>query len=149
MTSHLTGTALTIEREFRAAIEDVFDAWTNPARMAEWMSPVGHAEATVDLAVDGRFRVTMINGQTRIEHTGTYLVVDPPNDLSFTWHSPYTGSEPSVVTVSLVARGTATRMVLTHRRLPEDQVGPHSQGWGSMLDRLDSHLGGISHRDPE
>jgi uncharacterized protein YndB with AHSA1/START domain len=80
-----------------APIEDVFDAWTDPSTMAEWLSPVGHAEAEVDLRVTGRFKVSMIGETTRIEHTGEYLVVNPPRELSFTWQSAYTGSDPSVV----------------------------------------------------
>jgi uncharacterized protein YndB with AHSA1/START domain len=78
----------------------------------------------------------MIGGTTRIEHTGEYLVVNPPRQLSFTWQSPYTGTEPSVVTVVFEAEGGETRVVLTHRRLPEGQVDPHTQGWGAMITRL-------------
>ena len=125
-----------IERVLPAQIQDVFDAWTDPARMTEWLSPVGHAEVEVDLRVMGRFKVSMIGETTRIEHTGEYLVVNPPCELSFTWQSPYTGSEPSVVTVLLEAEGEETRIVLTHRRLPKGQVDPHTQGWEAMIERL-------------
>lgn len=136
MSEQSEGPQVRIERVLPAPIEDVFDAWTDPARMTEWLSPVGHAEAEVDLRVTGRFTVSMIGETTRIEHTGEYLVVNPPRELSFTWQSFYTGSEPSVVTVLLEAEGEETRMVLTHRRLPENQVEPHSQGWGAMITRL-------------
>ena len=125
-----------IERVLPAPIQDVFDAWTDPARMTEWLSPVGHAEVEVDLRVMGRFKVSMIGETTRIEHTGEYLVVNPPRELSFTWQSSYTGSEPSVVTVLLEAEGEETRIVLTHRRLPKGQVDPHTQGWEAMITRL-------------
>jgi uncharacterized protein YndB with AHSA1/START domain len=125
-----------IERVLPAQIQDVFNAWTDPARMTEWLSPVGHAEVEVDLRVMGRFKVSMVGETTRIEHTGEYLVVNPPRELSFTWQSFYTGSEPSVVTVLLEAEGEGTRIVLTHRRLPEGQVDPHAQGWEAMITRL-------------
>ena len=130
------GPQVRIERVLPAPIQDVFDAWTDPNRMAEWLSPVGHAEAEVDLQVTGRFKVSMIGETTRIEHTGEYLVVNPPNELSFTWQSLYTGSEPSVVTVLFQAEGDETRIVLIHRRLPEGQVDPHTQGWEAMITRL-------------
>lgn len=135
------GDQVRIERVLPAPIDEVFKAWTDPARMAKWLSPAGHAEAEVDLRVSGRFRVAMIDGTTRIEHTGEYLVVDPPGELSFTWRSPYTGSHPSVVTVSLAPQGEATRMVLTHRRLPDDQVRPHADGWRAIVERLAGLLG--------
>jgi uncharacterized protein YndB with AHSA1/START domain len=130
------GPQVRIERVLPAPIQEVFAAWTDPARMAEWLSPVGHAEVEVDLRVMGRFKVSMIGETTRIEHTGEYLVVDPPGELSFTWQSLYTGAEPSVVTVLLEAEGEETRIVLTHRRLPESQVEPHTQGWETMITRL-------------
>ena len=135
------GPQVRIERVLPAPIQDVFDAWTDPGRMAEWLSPVGHAEAEVDLRVMGRFKVSMIGEVTRIEHTGEYFVVNPPNELSFTWQSFYTGTEPSVVTVSLEAEGEETRMVVTHRRLPGSQVDPHTQGWEAMITRLAVVLG--------
>jgi uncharacterized protein YndB with AHSA1/START domain len=130
------GPQIRIERVLPAPIQDVFDAWTDPASMAEWMSPVGHAEAEVDLRVTGRFKVSMIGETTRIEHTGEYLVVNPPHELSFTWQSLYTGAKPSVVTVFFQAEGEETRIVLTHRRLPEGHLGPHTQGWEAMITRL-------------
>jgi Activator of Hsp90 ATPase homolog 1-like protein len=71
------GPQVRIERVLPAPIQDVFDAWTDPARMTEWLSPVGHAEVEVDLRVMGRFKVSMIGEVTRIEHTGEYLVVNP------------------------------------------------------------------------
>jgi uncharacterized protein YndB with AHSA1/START domain len=136
------GAQVRIERVLPAPIQDVFDAWTDPTTMAEWMSPVGHAEAEVDLRLMGRFTVSMIGETTRIQHTGEYLVVNPPHELSFTWQSAYTGSEPSVVTVLLEAEGDETRIVLSHRRLPESQVEPHTHGWEAMITRL----AGLLHR---
>jgi uncharacterized protein YndB with AHSA1/START domain len=78
----------------------------------------------------------MVGQDRRIEHTGEYLEVTPPRRLSFTWRSPYTGPEPSVVTVELRPGDEGTELVLSHKRLPRDQVEPHAGGWGRMLDRL-------------
>lgn len=143
MSEQSEGPRVRIERVLPAPIEDVFDAWTDPSTMAEWLSPVGHAEAEVDLRVTGRFKVSMIGETTRIEHTGEYLVVNPPRELSFTWQSAYTGSDPSVVTVLFEAEGDETRIVLTHHRLPEGQLDPHAQGWEAMITRLAGLLNGM------
>jgi uncharacterized protein YndB with AHSA1/START domain len=104
--------------------------------MGRWMSPAGHAEVEVDLRVGGRFRVAMVGEGRRIDHTGEYLEISPPRRLVFSWQSPYTGPEATVVTVQLRPVEDRTELVLTHEGLPDDQVEPHRGGWGRMLDRL-------------
>lgn len=128
--------SLEVRRLLPAAAEEVFAAWTEPELMGRWISPRGHAEVEVDLRVGGRFRVAMVGEDRRIEHTGEYLEVAPPRRLVFTWVSSYTGPVPSVVTVDLRPAEEGTELLLTHERLPADQVEPHAGGWGRMLDRL-------------
>jgi uncharacterized protein YndB with AHSA1/START domain len=125
-----------VERLFPASIEEVFDAWTDPARMADWFSPVGRAEVEADVVVGGRLRVVMIDGDVRIEHDGEFLEVRRPNRLSFTWRSHFTGDQPTVVTVDLSDENGETRIVLRHDRLPPDERASHAGGWGAILDRL-------------
>ncbi len=131
-----------IERLISASVDEVFAAWTEPALMANWLSPTGHAEVEADVRVGGRFRVTMVGNDLRLEHTGEYLVIDPPYRLSFTWLSPYTGGHASRVDVSLSAHGPATLLVLSHQQLPDETRGSHAGGWASMLDRMDVLLVG-------
>lgn len=138
---------LRVERILSATVEQVFEAWTDPRLMALWLSPVGRAEVENDLSVAGRFRVLMVGEDMRIEHTGQYLEIEPPHRLSFTWNSPYTGDEPSVVTVELAPHADQTRLVLVHQRLPEDKVDSHAGGWGTMLDRLTELLRTDSQHD--
>ena len=126
--------ALVVERVLSASPDEVFNAWTTPSRMAAWMSPVGAAEAEVDLRVGGSFRVVMV--EARLEHRGEYLEIDRPRRLVFTWVSAFTGEDPSVVTVDMHAHDDGTRVVLTHERLPEDVVDGHREGWGTMIERL-------------
>jgi uncharacterized protein YndB with AHSA1/START domain len=38
----------------------------------------------VDPRVGGKFRIVMIEGRERHEHTGEYLAIEPPSRLSFT-----------------------------------------------------------------
>jgi uncharacterized protein YndB with AHSA1/START domain len=128
--------AVRLERLLPAPIAEVFAFWTNPELMAQWLAPTGSAEVEADVRVGGRFRVTMIDGDFRLVHTGEYLVVDPPHRLSFTWSSPYTGPDASQVDVILTARGSATRLVLVHDRLPDETRSSHEGGWMTILDRL-------------
>ncbi len=135
-----------IERMLPVPIEEVFAAWTDPAHMSRWLSPTGHAEVEVDPRVHGKFRVVMVDDDVRIEHTGEYVVFDPPRLLAFTWRSPYTGPEPSVVTVTLTPEGDTTRLLLVHEDLPVQQVSSHAEGWGSILTRLAESVTSASSR---
>jgi uncharacterized protein YndB with AHSA1/START domain len=128
--------AIRMERLVAAPIEEVFDALTDPARMADWFSPVGHAEVEANAVVGGRLRVVMIDGDVRLEHDGVFLELQRPTRVSFTWRSRFTGDRPTVVTVELRDEGGSTRLVLSHDRLPPQERASHASGWGAILDRL-------------
>jgi uncharacterized protein YndB with AHSA1/START domain len=100
------------------------------------MSPVGHAEAEVDVRVGGALRIVMVGEGRRIEHTGEYLEVDPPSRLAFTWRSEYAGNEPTIVRVSLAPSDEGTQLVLTHEGLTEEAAASHGRGWDQILERL-------------
>ena len=126
-----------LERRLPASIAEVFRWFTEPDLMARWMTPVGTATAIVDLRIGGALRVVMRGGDTVIEHTGTFTEVDPPRRLAFTWTSPFTGVEPSLVTVELEPGGEQeTVLRLRHSELPESAAESHRGGWGAMLGRL-------------
>lgn len=141
MSTEHAATTLVVRRTIPVAREDVFAAWLDAASLATWMCP-GEARSTaeVDPRVGGSFRIVMEHGDERVEHTGTYLAIEPPLRVSFTWISPYTDMLPSVVTVELHARGTGTEVVLTHERLPARHVDAHRKGWGDILGKLDAAL---------
>ena len=95
-----TTDALRLERTFEAPPERVYDAWLDPAVLATWMSPVGHAVVSVDARPGGRFRIVMVGEGRELEHVGRYRELVPGRRLVFTWRSPFTGGD-SVVTVEL------------------------------------------------
>ncbi|HJU58022.1 MAG TPA: SRPBCC domain-containing protein [Actinomycetota bacterium] len=129
-----------IERHLPAPPEIVFGRWTDPSSMARWLSPTGEAEVEADVCVGGRFTVVMLGEGMRLQHTGEYLEIEPPLRLSFTWISPFTGEEPSVVIVELEPSGHGTVLRLTHERLPLDQVEPHRRGWTAIVKHFTAAL---------
>jgi uncharacterized protein YndB with AHSA1/START domain len=130
-----------IHRRLSVPIGEVFRWWTEPDRLKEWMSPVGTVDAEVDLRIGGALRIVMKSGDTAIEHVGQYIEIERPKRLVFTWRSPFTGPEGSVVTVDLEPDDDdATLLRLVHSRLPESVAPSHRDGWGSMLDRLVSRV---------
>jgi len=133
----LPGHSLRVQRRLLGSPEKAFAAWTEPRLLARWMSPFGSAEAEVDLRVGGAFSIVMHGPDQEIRHTGTYLELAPPNLLVFSWVSPYTGPEPSRVSVYLVASGAnETELTLVHDRLPAGQVESHQGGWGQIIEHL-------------
>jgi uncharacterized protein YndB with AHSA1/START domain len=139
VTDTSTPPVVRLRRRLRAPVERVFAAWTDPASVGRWMSPVGFAIAELDPRVGGRLRVVMVADDVSLEHTGEYLEVVPSRRLVFTWRSPFTGDD-SRVTVELVERGEETDLVLVHEFLPGDAVASHEDGWTWMLDRLATAL---------
>ena len=130
-----------ILRRLPVPIGELFRWWTEADLLEEWMSPVGTVEAETDLRVGGALRIVMKSGDTVIEHVGQYLEIERPTRLVFTWQSPYTGPQPSIVTVELQPDGDgATNLRLVHSELPESAAASHRDGWGSMLDRLAGHV---------
>ena len=125
-----------VERLLSAPVEDVFDAMTDPTRMADWFSPIGRAEVEAVPVVGGRLHVVMVDGDVRLEHDGEFLDVQRPTRLAFTWRSRFTGDRATVVTVELSDEDGKTRLVLEHEGLPPDARESHEGGWAGILDRL-------------
>jgi uncharacterized protein YndB with AHSA1/START domain len=135
------GGPLVVRRTIPAPREEVFAAWLDAASLATWMCPgAARSTAEVDPRVGGSFRVVMDHEDERVEHTGIYLAIEPPERLSFTWISRYTDMLPSIVTVELRPHGDATEIVLTHERLPARHVEAHQKGWGDILRKLEAAL---------
>jgi uncharacterized protein YndB with AHSA1/START domain len=132
-----------VTRILRAPAADIFAAWTDPAAMAQWMTPSGTATAEVDLRVGGRFRLVMADEHVRIEHTGEYRVIQPPELLVFTWRSEFTGMQDTRVTVRLTARGShETQIEVTHELATDAEASSHAGGWDQLLGRLQAYLEG-------
>ncbi len=133
---------LVVRRFISVPRERVFAAWLDPASLVQWMRPGQTTDATVDVdpRVGGKFRIVMIEGRERYEHTGEYLAIEPPARLSFTWISKATDHKPTVVTIEFHGRGTGTELVLTHRRLGPKAIEGHRAGWTDILRELDEAL---------
>jgi uncharacterized protein YndB with AHSA1/START domain len=124
----------------KATAEEIFDLWTKPDLMVRWMSPFPgpvDCKASCDLRAGGSYSLVMSSAESKREVTGTYVQIDRPRKLVFTWMGPLTNHVNTLVTLELNPRGDETDLVLTHERLPrtEMHVG-HTKGWGNILDHL-------------
>jgi uncharacterized protein YndB with AHSA1/START domain len=135
----MRNTALQFHRIYNASREEIFAAWTEPARMREWLCPTGATipYIIVDLHVGGEFRIDMQSEHGTTSHTGEYREIIPPEKLVFTWSSINTQHKETLVTVELIQQGQQTELVLTHEGLPDKEAQEmHAMGWNSILDRL-------------
>jgi uncharacterized protein YndB with AHSA1/START domain len=131
--------SVTVRRVIAASPDELFDAWLDPASVAEWMRPSGIARttATIDARVGGRYEISMLHGSEPLLHEGEYREIDRPRRLVFTWISAATRQTSSLVTVSFVPRGKKTEVVVLHERLPGAEAVPsHTAGWTEAIERL-------------
>ena len=140
-----TGPIVQVRRRVKAPAEQVFDLWTKPDLMVRWMSPFPGAvdcKASCDLRPGGTFSLVMSSQQSNREVSGTYVEIDRPRKLVFTWMGPLTNHVNTLVTVELHPHGDETDLVLTHERLPTPAIHEgHTRGWGIILDHLADAVG--------
>jgi uncharacterized protein YndB with AHSA1/START domain len=135
---------VTLSRSYDAAIDDVWDAISNPDRLKRWFLPV-----------TGEFR---LGGKYQIEGNagGEILVCDAPTLLKVTWvYGEQAESDISEVVVRLCAKGAEeTHFELEHTATVDPsfwgQFGPGAVGvgWDLTLLGLGLHLQGGSIGDP-
>jgi uncharacterized protein YndB with AHSA1/START domain len=133
-----------ITRRLVATPDEVYDAWTNPQSVMEWMIPMpgGRTTARLESRVGGRFQIDMVSEGRTYPHEGEYLRLERPRLIEFTWISMATNRQRSVVTVELrpMADG-GTELSLIHRQLPTEAAAQeHRGGWTAALGRLTEML---------
>jgi uncharacterized protein YndB with AHSA1/START domain len=121
---------VTATTRIAAPPEIVFPYFTDPALIGTWLSET----AEVDPRPGGIFAIN----PGRPAH-GTYVAVEPPHRVVFTWGIPGDATMPpgaSTVEVILAADGDATIVTLTHTDLPADHRESHQRGWTKLIGLL-------------
>jgi len=132
-----------VRRRMPAPREVVYEAWIDPEGIREWMCPgdIVSADASLDVRVDGSFRIIMRAKDRVHEHTGTYQIVDPPAKLAFTWSGLENPAEITLVTVEFLADGDETDLIITHERFTKADVAQrYEMGWGTIAKKFAAHL---------
>jgi uncharacterized protein YndB with AHSA1/START domain len=132
--------ALHFERTFPVDRERVFRAWTDAEEIKSWLVPEGveMTSAEVDARVGGDFRLQYRALDGSIFYAvGTFVEVEPPRRLVFTWLYEGMDIKETLVTVEIRDSSAGCELVLTHERFfNEGFRGLHDSGWGSSLRRL-------------
>jgi uncharacterized protein YndB with AHSA1/START domain len=137
--------AVRLRRTYDAAIEDVWDAVTDPDRISRWFLPISG-----DVRLGGSYQLEGNAG-------GTVLACEPPRRFRVTWVYGETASDRDIseVEVRLSRAGEGrTTLELEHSAIvPDerwDEYGPGAVGvgWDGAVLGLSLHLKGGSVDDP-
>lgn len=141
-----------LTRLFRATIEQVFDAWTDPLQVQQWWGPKAFNNVVYDWEArpGGLIRMDMIGPDLSIYPMhGNFHEVCEPERLLFT-SLAFTGSDGNpqlevLNTLIFLPHGHSTRLTLQAvviRARPEVNPSLESmeQGWTESLDKLEKLL---------
>lgn len=126
-----------VRRRFQATSERVFDAWLDPAKAGRFLfaTPTGQmVRAEIDPRPGGSFCFVDRRGDEDVEHTGTYLEIDRPHRLVFSFSVPRYSSESTRVTIEIVPLGAGCELCLTHEGVLPNFADRTEEGWGDILE---------------
>ncbi|MDP9894383.1 uncharacterized protein YndB with AHSA1/START domain [Variovorax boronicumulans] len=139
---------LRVERILPAPVERVWAYLVDPEKRRTWLAG-GSMAAAPGGVFELRFQHTELSGEEAPEHYAAYrkthiqksrvVRIEPPKLLTITWGSE--SDTASEVTFELSPKGDGTRLVLTHRRLPDrKETVSVASGWHAHLEVLDDVL---------
>jgi uncharacterized protein YndB with AHSA1/START domain len=131
--------ALVVTRRFDAPAELVFDAWLDPAGAGRWLFATSDGQMVrveIDARVGGQFLLADRRGQDVVDHVGTYLEIDRPHRLVFTFSVLKYSAESTQVTVVIKPFGPGCELTLTHEGVLPDYRERTIEGWTGILAHL-------------
>ena len=117
-----------------APLETVFSYFIDPVKHRLWQG----TEVELDPRPGGSFRISFGPAYVAV---GTYLEVEPPTRLVYTWGWAEEGSSvlppgASKVEFTLEPAGAGTLLRLRHSGLPDKALEVHGDGWDETLSEL-------------
>lgn len=133
---------LHLRQDLAGTPNQVFEAWTVPAVMQQWLFTSAHSEivdVSVDLRPGGRFSILErphdLSGD--VDHFGEYLEVTPPGRLAFTFRTPAHFRERTQIEVE-IAQVTSGSLLDFRQTGVDPQLVRHH--WLRMFGDLDQLL---------
>jgi uncharacterized protein YndB with AHSA1/START domain len=145
MSVEIKGEAITGEIEILAPPEKVFDALVDPNELVQWWGSADTYRTSdwkIDLRPGGSWSCHAQGAAGPVSAVGgTYLVVDRPYRLSYTWMPSWAPGEESQVHYTLAAIPSGTLVNFRHEGFKSDQSRQaHTQGWTRVIVWLQSYL---------
>jgi len=138
-------TMLQLNRNYRAARERIFRAWTESEQLKKWFAVAEGFTipmAEVDLKVGGKYRLGMQppGDDGVLIVAGVYRQILPFEKLVFTWRweTPNANEPETLVTVEFYERNNVTEVVLKHELFTDTgHRERHREGWEGCLNQLE------------
>jgi uncharacterized protein YndB with AHSA1/START domain len=112
-----------VSQHLKATSERVYDAWLDPGKARVWMAASltswGLAgdirRVEIDARVGGKFFFSDMRDGIEARHCGSYLELDPPQKIVFTWITDESeDADPSVVTIMGTSRSSGNDVLTLH-----------------------------------
>lgn len=134
---------------FEASPERVFDAWLDPQKARVWMAaalremglPGDIRRVQIDTRVGGSFTFSDMRDGVEARHWGTYLEMDRPRRLVFTWIVDESEeADPSKVTLTIEPDGAGCIATVVHELDAAwvEYVARTEEGWTRMLHAINA-----------
>jgi uncharacterized protein YndB with AHSA1/START domain len=143
----VTDRTLRLERIIRAPVEDVFEAWIVPEKIASWWGPeyATIPEYSIDARPGGKWRTVMLTPDgSKPEVSGVYRVIEKNKRIVFTWawkQEDGSRGHETEVTVTFEPDGKNTKLTLVQSVFVETvHRDRHGEGWTSTLNCLEEYL---------
>lgn len=139
-----------IEDRYDTDVDDLWQALTDPARLARW-----HGQVEGDLRPGGEFRLYVESDDN--DMSGRVKACEPPRRLVVTtretdesWRKG-NGAPPfdQVTEATLTADGDQAILVIEVRGIPLDKVAFYGAGWQIHAENLAAYLAGRDRGDTE
>ena len=130
---------ITVETIVKSKLNQVWDAWNNPADIKQWNSAQDDwhtTDSSVDLREGGKFtaRMEARDGSEGFDFEGTYTRIVPRSTIE------YQMSDGREVKVEFVERGDGVLVKETFDTENENPAELQRQGWQAILDSFGRHV---------
>jgi uncharacterized protein YndB with AHSA1/START domain len=139
---------LVITRIFHAPRPLVWQAWTDPQQLVQWMGPpqhpAKHCEGELRVGGQWRSRLEATDGSDELWNGGVYREIVEPERLVFTFAWDGDDGRPEnemLIELSFEEHPAGTKMTLRQTAFRSvEQRDNHRGGWNGCFDRLEGFL---------
>ena len=128
---------VTVERELRATVTELWGALTEPERLARW---IGRFSADGDA-----YRLEMGDDSSEGVVSGRVLVCEPERRILVLWQFSADGQAEATTELDVTIEPVGddrVRLALTHRRVQAVSAAAYGAGWEDVLTHLAREVGG-------